>query len=286
MTTADPFTTPDEADREACAEQANDLLAYAAHDHHFYNPYLDDDLPAIIMERHAASVLYASQAATAHATLAVHANLDRIAAALEAMAKTPAAIQLLADHVSALEDTLGGGLAELVEAVHKHSLGVSDDQCEIVKAINGHADTVCDAVGNVAEVIDRVRWWQWRRRWFNRRQRAAAVAGEPPSPQEESPAEVHAFLVEVRQDCPPWALASNEVLGRVRFYAEPHAACDTADTMLPGLCAQLAAVVEPGRPIHGLVYRCDPDPDGPEDGYVGSVFLPGAAVVEPSPDGS
>lgn len=232
----------------------------------------------------AAEALLDVQTAHTYALLAVNATLTGIASSLTTVARTPAAVQHLADHVCALDETVGNELAELTEAVHKHSLGVSDDQCEIVKAINEHAETVNDAIDNVAEMIDRPRWWQIRRRWVLRQQRKAidaALNAIPDLPALEDGRKVEQFLVEVRQDCPPQALATNEVRGRVRFWAEPHAACDTAGTMLPGLCTQLDIVPEQDRQVHGLVYRCTPSPqhDGVEDGYVGMVFLP---VAQPA----
>jgi hypothetical protein len=298
MTTIDPFTTPAEAERAARAKQAQYLLAWAADSRNFCTPYTDDQ--KVLYDKDAATAMYAAQAAAAHAMLAVRDELADIAGSLRTLAAMPTAMQNVADHVSALDDTIGGGLAELTEAVHKHGLGLSDDQCAIVEALRAHGEVVDSAVFGVADVMDRPRWWQLRRRWtlwrsadggkrgWGRfaRQTAALLddaeasmlatlqrdAGRTP---EEPTGEVYEFLVEVRRQ-EPCTTTSYEVLGRVRFHAEYEAACDTAGTMLPGLCAQLGVPADPDQ-VHGRVSRCDTD--GGEDCYIGLVFLDGATVL-------
>lgn len=150
----DSFTTPAEAEREARIKQAHDMLAYAAHDHHFYNPYLDDDLPAVVHERHAASVLYASQAATAHAMLAVRDELADIAASLRTLAADGAALGQIAEGVTQLGDVA----------------------CDVHTAVEFYGGTATDVLSNIAtEALDRPRWWQFRLR---RALRRAATGSE------------------------------------------------------------------------------------------------------------
>lgn len=272
MTADRIFTPPTHNESAALTELARELLALAAGVQHVAKSSYDGQSYRYSY-RDGVEAVRDALVGQGQATLAVHAELARIATALEMIAKTPAALDQIAERVI----ELGNDVCEVHTAIEEGGAAT-------VSAIRDHAETVTDALGNVAEVIDRVRWWQWRRRWFNRRQRAAAVLSEPCAA-EEVPTKVYEFLVEIRQDCPAWAPASHEVLGRVRFYAEPHAACSTADTMLPGLCAQLSAIAEPDRQIHGLVYRCDPDSDGSDDGYIGAVFLPGATDIQAPPGG-
>ncbi|HEY9373149.1 hypothetical protein [Streptomyces sp.] len=168
MTAIDPFTTPVEAEREARANQAESLLANAAHEDRFFDCY--GTQPSTLRKDEAATALYAAQAATAHALLSVRDELADIAGTLRLLAKTPAAIQWLADHVTAegallqkeLEDTRGEviGLRSSVEAAGQ----------PIASAI-GDLTAAVDAFGQAAE--PRPRWWQWRIR------RALRAAAEP-----------------------------------------------------------------------------------------------------------
>ncbi|HUR74479.1 MAG TPA: hypothetical protein VMZ00_09385 [Sporichthya sp.] len=164
MTATDPFTTPVEAEREARVKQVNDLLAYAAHDHHFYNPYLGDD-PLIVMERHAASVLYASQAATAHAMLAVRDELADIAASLRQLAAMPAAVQWVGDNLTAAGQSVQDGLTGLASEVHdlRSAVEAGDSAADAVDAVALAVNALAGAVDYLAE--PRPRWWH---RWFRR----------------------------------------------------------------------------------------------------------------------
>jgi hypothetical protein len=276
----DPFTTPAEAEREARAKQAHHLLDAAQK---------ADARPSYASAtslNYAGGVMAVRDAIVGqgYALLSVRDELADIAGSLRTLTALPGAVQWLGDHLSALDDTVGGGLAELTEAIHKHGSSVDDSSSAVVDAIRAHGEVLDSAVFGVVDVMDRPRWWQLRRRWTLWRLSksldnvtSAPDAAEPT--QEESPAGVYEFMVQVVQDCPSWALADHEVVGCVRFYAETHAACETAGTMLPGLCAQLGVEADPAR-VHGLVYRCDPDPDEVEDGYVGAVFLPGATILD------
>ncbi|MGI5288001.1 hypothetical protein ACQEVF_32315 [Nonomuraea polychroma] len=156
--TTDPFTTPAEAEREARVKQAHDMLAYAANAQHFYNPYMNDNLPAVVHERHAASVLYASQAATAHAMLAVRDELADIAGSLRTLAALPAAAQHLAEQVKDGLENVTNEMFDLRSDLEKAS-GPTDSAIRDV-ALTVHELT--DAVLRLHE--PQPRWWQRRRR--------------------------------------------------------------------------------------------------------------------------
>jgi hypothetical protein len=150
--TIDPFTTPAEAEREGRAKQARDFLALAMTpenvvqhdwDHRHYQINYANGVQAV----------RDALVGQGYALLTVRDELADIAGSLRRLAAMPSAMQYVADHVSALDDTIGAGAAELSEAIREHG------------------EVVDSAVLGVADVMDRPRWWQWRLR---RQVRAAA----------------------------------------------------------------------------------------------------------------
>jgi hypothetical protein len=255
MTAIDPFTTPAEAEREARIKQARDMLARAAG---------VEDLSTYNYDTGRRSYKGGVQAmrdalvGQGHATLAVDATLGRVATALERLAALPTALDRL-------NDTVREGLDAAAEQVRENGTQMED----LAKAIREHTETVNDDLDNIAEVIDRVRWWQWRRRWFNRRQRAAAV--------QEIPAEVYTFRVDLRGA----AQASDAPLASITFPSVYDDAHRIALKLLPDLCAEADVPVHPDH-VYGRIFRSD------RDGafhHVDSVFLPDATVIQAPPEG-
>lgn len=177
MTATDPFATPAEAEREARVEQAKALLADAANKDRFYeNSSMFDEQPRYALRKgdNAATAMYAVQAATAHAVLgvvdqlAVNANLDRIAAALETLARTPYAVQQLAQHVSVTGKAVQDRLADLGNEIHDLTATVdqgvefADSAVSSIASVAVTVHELTDAVLRLSE--PRPRWWQWSRR--------------------------------------------------------------------------------------------------------------------------
>ena len=104
------------------------------------------------------------------ATLAVQAELAGIAESLRLLAKTPAAIDLLASHVTAESARLQKELEDTRAKVVDLRSSVEVGGQPIATAI-GNLTAAVDALGQAAE--PRPRWWQWRIR------RALRAAAEP-----------------------------------------------------------------------------------------------------------
>lgn len=268
MTADRIFTPPAHNESAARAEQARELLALAVSPDHLVAWGGDGSRNY----EHGFEALRDTLAGQGQATLAVHAELARIAAALEMIAKTPAAVDQLADRVTESIRDLTSTVDQGVEFADTTAAATS----ALVVGVHG----LTDAVDCLAK--PRPRWWQWQLRVALRklRQQQAFVPDAATPAQEKNP-KVYEFLVEVRRQ-EPHTTTSYEVLGRARFHAEYFAACDTAGTMLPGLCAQLGTPADPDQ-VYGQVSCCTPD--GSEDWYVGAAFLPGATVIQAPPGG-
>ncbi|MFI7470538.1 hypothetical protein [Nonomuraea sp. NPDC049646] len=264
--TADQFTTP-----AAPAEQAKVLLSYAADDSHFFDSF-GTHLPLLRGEKHTSTAMYAAQAATAHAMLAVRDELADIAASLRTLAAMPSAINTLAAHMNALDDTVGGGLAEIADAVHKHSLGASDDQCAIVEAINTHGETVDSAISDVIDAMDRPRWWQWRRRWTLRRLAKTMALTQV--------SEVCEFRLELLRPIEADETSECEPLACTTFNTTYGNAADIARLLLPSLCDEAGVPADPEQ-VYGRVAGRD---IGGEFLFHTVVCLPGADVID-APEG-
>ncbi|MFI6296681.1 hypothetical protein ACIBEJ_34185 [Nonomuraea sp. NPDC050790] len=138
----DPFTTPVEAEREARIQQARDRLdAATAH--------------ISVYSSNAASLNYVEGARAVrdalvgqgHAMLAIHAELADIAGSLRTLAALPGAVQ------EALSD-LGNDVCEVHSAIGDGTAVVVDT-----------GDSLTDAIRDLADVVDRPRWWKfWRSR--------------------------------------------------------------------------------------------------------------------------
>lgn len=136
----------------AAADQAKALLTYAASDRFFFTPY-NDESHRVLNDRDSATAMYAAQAATAHALLAIHADLTRIGDCLQAAARTPIVLHELAEQVSDLaSEVLGCNEATTVAAM------------DVAAAIRETGEIVDSAMFGVVDVMDRPRPWQWRRR--------------------------------------------------------------------------------------------------------------------------
>jgi hypothetical protein len=160
MTATDPFTTPAEADREARLQQARDRLnAATAH----ISVYASNATSLNYVD--AARAIRDAMVGQGHALLAVREELADVAASLRTLAAAPSAVQNVAFQVANLQETLDNGLAELVEGVRDHVGAVNNGTAAAVDT----GDGLTDAVRELADVISRPRWWQWRRRGFNRK---------------------------------------------------------------------------------------------------------------------
>ena len=123
--TADPFTTPAEAEREAVVQQARDLLSRAENADHY--PFAG-----------AVGAIKNALVAQGLATLAVRDELADIASSLRTLAALPS-------EVRELTATLDQGV-------------------EFADSAAAAAGATASAMQDLAEFVDRPRWWQWRRR--------------------------------------------------------------------------------------------------------------------------
>ncbi|MFI6793712.1 hypothetical protein ACIBG4_40910 [Nonomuraea sp. NPDC050383] len=160
------------------AEQARALLAYAADGRHFSEHYQDNH--RTLDKQDAATAMYAAQAATAHTLLAITDQLAalrhevRQAAACRAeLAQIATAVQYLAGANERSNARIEAALSGMTTSIEKT---VSDGLDGIGDAIREHGETFDSAACDVIDVMDRPRWWQWRRR--SQRQQAAIVEGD------------------------------------------------------------------------------------------------------------
>ncbi|MEV0826386.1 hypothetical protein [Nonomuraea rubra] len=165
MTTTDPSTTPIEAEREARVKQASDFLALAMTPEHLSmwagnSSQLDYE--------NGVQAIRDAIVGQGYATLAANANLDRIATALEALAALPPVVQSVADQV-------GGELHDLNDRL-REGCEFADSTAAATGSISVSMHDLTDAVRDLADVIDRPRWWQWRLRRALRQQ---TVVPEP-----------------------------------------------------------------------------------------------------------
>ncbi|WP_188188082.1 hypothetical protein [Nonomuraea sp. SYSU D8015] len=222
----------------------------------------------------------------AQAMLAMRTDLARIATALELLAKTPAAIQHLAGHVSAAGQALQNGLEDLGAEVHNLTATVNQG-VEFADSTAAAVGSVAETVHELTDTVDRLaeprpRWWQWRRR---RTIRKASPSGPVPhmamSTPDESTAEVYEFRVDLRRQSDIGEQTVDKALASGRFTAEYEAAYGIALKMLPGLCTQAGVAVDPNQ-VYGRIFRSD------REGrfwHVNSVFLPGVTVLDAPPGG-
>jgi hypothetical protein len=293
MTAIDPFTTPAEAEREARVKQAHDLLGRAFSASH--SPYGTSATSLNYVD--GVGAVRDALVGQGHAMLAVRDELADIAASLRTLAALPPALYNVAEQVQ----DLGNDLRDV------HTI-VEETGQNAAAAIRDHTETVNDALGNVAEVIDRIHWWQLRRRWFNRRQRKSAdarIASAQGSlldklddglDVEAGLADVYEradhlgrghdgeFRLDLSQGRDPWDANDGDrwPLPSRRFRAEETTPYETARLLLPGLCDEAGVTADPNQ-VHGRLYACDRD--GAALWFLDTVFLPGAADAEAPPEG-
>ncbi|GAA3172254.1 hypothetical protein [Nonomuraea roseoviolacea] len=111
---------------------------------------------------------------------ACRAELAQIAAAIQNLAgaheRSTARLQdALSDAATSIDKTVGKGLKEIAEEVRGCDETTTIGTIDIATAIREHSKTGNSAVFGVIDVMDRPRWWQWRRR--NQRQQATIVEG-------------------------------------------------------------------------------------------------------------
>ncbi|MGW2161824.1 hypothetical protein [Nonomuraea sp. NPDC001699] len=182
MTTT-PRNTP-----VAPAEQAKALLADAAREDRFYDPSSYDQDPRYALREgdDAATAMYAAQAATAHAMLAVTDELAGLRAELrqavgaprEDLAQLASAVRGLAAAVatSAAQDTdVAGALRELTRTLADRM----DGQTDQVLAVK---DVVEDGLADITDVLEARRggWWS-RLLWWRISHRATRPGLTPDS---------------------------------------------------------------------------------------------------------
>ncbi|MFG1963044.1 hypothetical protein [Nonomuraea sp. NPDC049028] len=168
MTATDPFTTPAEAQHEGLARQARDFFALAMTPEHL-SMWARAGSGQLDYENGVQAVRDAL-VGQGHATLAVNANLDRIATALEMLAAMPSAIQCLGDQMKSGLQEVGGELHELCATVDQ-GVEIADSTAAATASISVSMHDLTDAVLQLSE--PRPRWWQWRIR------RALRTAAEP-----------------------------------------------------------------------------------------------------------
>lgn len=271
MTTVDPFTTPPGVERGAHAKQARDFFALAAGAESVATRQWDGQSYRYSYEDGVEAVRDA-MVGQGHALMAIHAELADIAGSLRTLAGMPAAVQSLGASITAASQSpkegltdLGNDVCDVHTAIEDGAESVAAMVHEVSDTVDRHAGIVDSALFGVVDVIDRPRWWQWRR------QRATAVLGEP-AVQEESLVEVHEFRVDLRRQGMSW---HDDSLASVRFRAQSKLATQVAESALPALCEQADLPVEPNV-AYGEVYRCDVL--GMALSRVGSVFLPGSVA--------
>jgi len=195
--------------------------------------------------------MYAAQAATAHAMLAVRDELADIAASLRALAATPTTVANMALAVNAVQETL----TELGNDVCDVRTAITDSTAAAVDT----GDSLTDAIRDLANVIDRPRWWQWRLRRSLRRA-----------------ADVLEFRLELLRPVEVDEPGDGKPLAETTFQSTYADAAGIARRMLPGLCAQAGVPADPDQ-VYGRV--------GSDDLYHALVYLPGADVIDAPPEG-
>lgn len=171
MTDVDLFTTLAEAEREAHAKQARDFLALAMTPEHLakstwvhgndYRYSYEDGVQAV----------RDAMVGQGHALMAIHAELADIAGSLRTLAGMPAAVQSLGASITAASQFLKEGLTDLGNDVCDVHTAIEDGAesvaamvHEVSDTVDRHAGIVDSALFGVVDVMDRPRWWQWRRR--------------------------------------------------------------------------------------------------------------------------
>ena len=275
MTAIDPFTTPAEAEREARVKQAHALLDRAQDASTRTINYND----GVVQHGESVAALRDALVGQGHALLSVRDELADIAGSLRKLTALPGAVQWVGDHLSALDDTVGGGLAELTEAIHKHGNSVDDSSSAIVDAIRAHGEVLDSAVFGAVDVMDRPRWWQWRRRrtlW--RLSKSLDNVTSAPDAAESTPEEFRVDLLQQPED--PWDAAgrNRRPLPSRQFRAEEERTpWEIAQQILPDLCNQAGIPANPSQ-VQGQLYACDRD--GAALWFIDTVFLPDATVLD------
>ena len=293
MTAIDPFTTPAEAEREGHVKQVHDLLDRAHGVQHVVKSSYDGKSYHYNYGGGVKALLDAA-VGQGYALMAVRDELADIAASLRTLAAAPTAVANVALAVNAVQETL----TEL-----------GNDVCDVHTAIEEGSKTVADALDNVAEVIDRPRWWQWRRRWISWRvskvldaridsaQDGMLVKLDDGFDAAAGLADVYEragqlehehdgdFRVDLRQGRDPWDAADHDrwPLPSRRFRAqEGQTPWESAQQILPDLCERAGVPADPDQ-VYGQLHACDQD--GTALWFIDTVFLPGATVISAPPEG-
>ncbi|MFI7455459.1 hypothetical protein ACIBQX_48930 [Nonomuraea sp. NPDC049714] len=196
MTITPPARTP-----AASAEQAKALLAYAADERHFSTPYYDDT-HVILQERDAATALYAAQAATATAMLAVAGELAELRAEIRQATAIRSDLADIATAVRGLASaavvTSASPTADVASAVRELTTTLGERMDERADEVEAVRDAVEEGLADVADVVEllvrpRGGWWSgllWWRRRSAEKVAAEIITRAAPSGDAELPGDV------------------------------------------------------------------------------------------------
>jgi DNA-binding FrmR family transcriptional regulator len=256
--TIDPFTTPAETERGARVKQAQDFLALAMTPECLAT-WSGSSTIAYNYE-HGFEALRDALVGQGHAMLAVRDELADIAASLRTLAAAPSAVANVAMQVAAVQEAL----SELGNDVCDVHTAIKDSTAAAVDT----GDSLTDAIRDLADVIDRPRWWQWRRRWTLRRH---ASLDEP---RPANGVDLYEFRLELLRPVDLGEPGDGKPLAESAFRANYADAADIARKMLPDLCAAAGVKADPDQ-VYGRV-------EGREFGFHDLVFLPGSTVLDAS----
>jgi hypothetical protein len=267
--TADQFTAP-----AAPAEQAKALLADAAHAERFYSPYLDDS-HRVLQKLDAGTAQYAAQAATAHAMLAVAEELAGLRAELRQAVGAPREdLFQLASAVRGLAAAVATSAAQDADtAAAVRDLAATLDQgVEFADTAAAATDSIATSMHDLLDVIDRPRWWQWRRRRQMRNLAKNLPLGHL--------GEVYEFRLELLRPLEADETSERGPLACTTFNATYGTAVNVAHLLLPSLCDEAGVNADPEQ-VYGRIAGRD---RGGEYLFHALVLLPGATVID-APEG-
>ncbi|MFI7468664.1 hypothetical protein [Nonomuraea sp. NPDC049646] len=274
--TADPFITPAEAEQASRVEQANDLLASAAGVQHVARSTYNRNGGYTHDYEDGVEAIRDALVGQGHALLAVRDELAGLRAELrqaaaaprEDLAKLASVVRDLATVVaqSAANDADTASAVRDLNRTLEQGVGFADTAAAATEAIS-------TSLHDLLDIVDRPRWWQWRRRWQLRN-----LAKSLPFPQIS---DVYEFRLELLRPLEVDEISDGEPLACTTFNATYGNAADIARLLLPSLCDEAGVPADPEQ-VYGRVAGRD---RGGDYLFHTVVFLPGTDVIEAPEEG-
>jgi hypothetical protein len=267
------------------AEQAKALLAYAANDRHFYEPITWDGsrMARLRGDECSETAMYAAQAATAHALLAVVGELAALRADLQQQAA--ATREDLAGIAAEVSD-LATALTEPLTAVSGSVDGLTGQVEAVHDAVEEGLDVVADTMTLLFDRRPRL-WWLRLRSWRTRRHATRPDIGDGVDTAVGAAAMAHSLGIDTALPVVPAIPAGQDALERLAHLREVLA--DWAATLpdnpnRSGLRQGLAATLyEAWEATHAVIPKVvDSSVSGPVQD---AVLRLGSALEEMGPAG-